>query len=523
MPKIPTSQFRTRLSPDVPGVPTTPVSQAGIVERAQAGLAKEITTFAADIGIRRARSERDAFVDSESIDFAIDMQNIEAEEKLNFSGGNSKGLTKAVRTRAEENINQRLEAAPSSFAGDGFNSKAQGFLASKLARIQGFENQEIAKANRTAIRVTTSNIAFSQFQVPDSQLGLKLGSEHLKNIRNKVGNDITEPEAAILEAEARLKIASATIFGMVKRGQFEQANALIKSNYLKAFDAKSSRKLIDAIAGKHRTNVNDEIRLLREKERIQKEIFRGNEEVLLRELYVKAAAGESVEAEVIERIRSGEISTKKLNFIQARIMSPAEKERSEQQEFGFIQRLTGDEDLDDIRDDVISATNGGQLDAGTGGKLLKTIESRRKISPSDKQKIKLSDQLFKAKFPFRFFGTVNREAQKLHAEALLERDVLIEKGVDPIDATRAVIRRHKGSLESLPFIPGVPIEFQRNPIDNEKAIKRIIRDRLNSGQISKSEAVSEINLLEERKTAFEAQNFKTEDELLKEQNDKSRR
>jgi len=43
--------------------------------------------------------------------------------------------------------------------------------------------------------------------------------------------------------------------------------------------------------------------------------------------------------------------------------------------------------LDDIRDDVISATNGGQLDAGTGGKLLKTIESRRKISPSDKQKI----------------------------------------------------------------------------------------------------------------------------------------
>jgi len=510
MAKIPTSAFNTRISLDVPRTPTRSIASAGIVEQAQTKALTGAAEFAEGIAKRRALSERDAFSDKNSIDFALDSQNIIDKNKQSFSGENTKGLTEATRLEMEENLNKRLSEAPSSDAGRAFERQAKSQMQGRLTRLQAFENQKISEFNRQSVRDTTSNIAYSQFQAPDPIEAENLLRLHTQNIDKKVGNDFTAQEGALLKAEARLKVASGTIFAMMRNGEHQKAAELVQKNYLGAFDEKSAEKMLKTIQGKAVKATNDEIRLLKETERLQKKEFKDNEEKLLQQLYIKAASGENVEAEIIERVRNKEISPGKLTWIRREIMSPNQRETDDKATFNITQRLTTGEDIDEIREDVINATNSGQMSTKNGAKMLKTIEQRKKrlvSNPLDRRKLKLADQMLKGAFPTKtpIGGVKIPEAEQELVELIVKRDQMVEQGADPIQATRALIKQ--ALSQRTDKIPVVPSNLQDDPSLNDKSIRRIIRDKLKRKEINKQQAVK---YLERHKAMIEESKVKDE-------------
>lgn len=518
MPKIPTTQFKTRLSTDPVRTPTRSVSSAGIVEGAFADTAFKAAGLANEIRKRREVSERDAFIDSQSVDFAIDYQNIESEARKEFSGDNSKGLTDAIRKRAEKMVGDRARNAPSGLAGDAFVDKANQFLTSRLARSQAFENQEIAKANRAKVSQTTSNLAFELSKSGDPLFGAAQGEQHIQAIRNKVGVDFTQEEANLLEAEARLKISSGAILGLMRNGQYEKALNLVDNNYMRAFDAKSADKMRKTIADRYRRDINDVARLRKLEESEAKSKFEAQEKDIMADLFSRSAAGEDVQAELVERVRNKEISVRSANMLRKSVFTPDQREKSDQIKFGFVTRITsGSENLEDVRKDIIRAGSDGSLAVDDASSLLKSVEAKQNriaSSPTDKQKVKVADSLLKAKFPAKNqIGMFIPEQQELQAQAMAERDALITNGADPMQATRAIIKKYKGEFESLPLIPGVPFDLQKEPILNRKGILRILKTKLDRGELSKEEVLEFGRLLQERIDAFESKDYMSVEDL----------
>lgn len=467
---------------------------------------------------KQQRSEAADYTSTNFTDMRLSTDDVVSKAKLTFTG-DRKGYAAFVDESLEEDFNERIANAPNQKAADALKQRSENFRARAALESRAFETASATKFRRNNYVEESKAIGLGFFEQPDPEESIMFMAEEEEEIKKRIGVDYTEEEANALIKDRKSQVVNGNVYGLMEMGQFESARMLVTSNFGESFgDPQTAVKTTKIINDRQLQSMN------RDANRISKELK--NTKILqekqdtdtLRKIITAELTGDSDAEELAnEAFLKGRLSYKgyksnigALNRIDAR--------NDKNLEFTYRSRLVSGESpqsvMETLQRDV--AENRISSEAATG--ILKAIETKGSATtPTQRRNMKNADRLLKSSFVNPIFTT--QDAMKDYAQAGIERDDLIEKGVDPVDATRAIIRKYKGTLASIPLAPGIPSRLQsaastpEQVAENFKLAAAEVKQSLDRKEITREEAVKIGKTLNDRRKAIEAASFPSVQEL----------
>jgi len=357
-------------------------------------------------------------------------------------------------------------------------------------------------------------MGLSAFQTPDDfeDIHFRMNRMYDSMRENGLLND-----AQVLDVKKRAAedIAIQSIQGNIKKRQFDVAMKRVESGDVSGFLSSDNRmKLINIIEQKKMQSINQDLQMESlensKKEGLVKQNQEANFQKILSGISAKTdpVQSEAIQNNIIQMRAQNLISDEQFRFLNS-VTQDTKGNYNERLEFTFRDKiLRTTSGFSQMQDQIVESVNSGGLDAKTGNELIATLKAREtsiQSSPEIKQRFDLAEGRINAAFgQDSFFEPLDQPRKIAKQDAIEYMHALIAQGKDPLDAANASVERYGKKINSLPLIPGIDFKLQRD-LNGLKSAAQQIKFLLQSGKISKEEAVNRTKILKQRMDAVQQQ------------------
>jgi hypothetical protein len=217
MARIPSLGTRSRVSVDVPRTQTTPISQAGLVEGAQAKLTKQVTNFATNLAKKREQAQIQDTVDTSFRNYNSRRIDLELGLKDKYSS-NPDGYAQEYATE-EQNLRNELEGGiNNSEALKKFKSMTLGPSTRATTNASNYENLQRSKFQLRAFKERESSLLTDAAVDPDVHNTNEYLKHHLNSLDEAVGLHFSEESKNIMAESARRGVRRTVFNSMLEKG-----------------------------------------------------------------------------------------------------------------------------------------------------------------------------------------------------------------------------------------------------------------------------------------------------------------
>ena len=507
------------------------VEGAGIEGRAIANLGGQALGFAKELDRRREKAEVDNFRDTNTMDYYLEADSLIANSKKDPQfAENANGYSDHVRKGLDEIKSRILAKQPSSAAGNAFADSIQRYEVNNTVQSQAFERKAINTQYRNNRVESGNKLKFQGYMNPDPIENARRVEEHLSDTKSAVGNEISQEEFQILSDDLKSGMLDSNVEGFIemaseepdfskKQSIFESARQLVENDsalYGAIKTPEQKAKVLKHINKRQVENFNLEVRQQDQQRRLDKLDFEETEKGHLNDLITGSLEGQDVEDSARALLKNKEISIKSFRMIRDQFADEDEKDKSSSTKLNLMFSLSNGTNPAAVRERLQKSVMEGSISDKDAIQVLSSIGSADKKSGREKSAIKNANGLLKSAIVIPAAFGLPAKGGREFAEAMIERDELINQGVEPVKATRAIIRKYKGDIAAL---PPLPMGMKEKPSASQDAASYvreqmgIIKQRLETGSITEDEALKEGSNIQERDKAFATQDFHIVDDV----------